>query len=194
MSIRQRVGGVVQRYSVRGFMLLGLLIVIALSSISLMAAVDVWKVQRQREREEQLIFAGDQYRQAIRNYYFSAPNGTSRVLPVSLEVLLDDDRYPIHVRHLRRLYPDPITGNTEWGEVRLGGRIAGVYSLSDAQPIKQAGFSLVDDHFSGSTSYQNWGFIFNGALQAAPGQASDINTMATPLEPGTKRSPMGTTK
>jgi type II secretory pathway pseudopilin PulG len=159
--------------------MIGLLIVLALGGISLMAAVDIWQMQRQREREEQLIFVGDQYRQAIRKYYYSVPNGSPQVLPMSLEELLDDDRYPIRVRHLRRLYPDPITGNSQWGEIRAGDRIAGVYSLSESQPIKQAGFSPANENFIDSSSYQDWVFTFNGALQTAPSLPSGINTLIT---------------
>jgi type II secretory pathway pseudopilin PulG len=150
----------------RGFMLLGLLIVLALAGLSLMAAVDVWTLQRQREREEQLLFVGDQYRLAIQRYYFAAPPGSPRVLPVNTKVLLEDDRYPIPIRHLRRLYPDPITGTAEWGEVRVADRLSGVYSLSEAQPVKQAGFTPNYETFNGKTSYQGWVFAFSGAPAA----------------------------
>lgn len=144
-------------------MLLGLLIVLTLSGIALMAAVDVWTLQRQREREEQLIFVGNEYRQAILRYYFSAPSGSPRMLPSSLESLLEDDRYPNPVRHLRRLYPDPITGDSDWGVVHAGDRLAGVFSLSEAQPIKQAGFPSVYENFTGTSSYREWIFAFKGA-------------------------------
>jgi type II secretory pathway pseudopilin PulG len=147
----------------RGFMLLGLLIVLALAGISLMASVDVWTLQRQREREQQLLFVGDEYRKAIQRYYFAAPPGSPRTLPQRLELLLEDDRYPNPVRHLRRLYPDPMTGQTEWGEVRIGDRIAGVYSQSTAHPIKQAGFSPDDESFNGKSSYAEWIFSFTGS-------------------------------
>jgi type II secretory pathway pseudopilin PulG len=161
----------------RGFMLLGLLIVLALGGISLMAAVDVWTLEKQREREQQLLYAGDQYRQAIRRYFFAAPPGSPRTLPTNFALLLEDDRYPIPVRHLRRLYPDPITGKAEWGEVRVGERIAGVYSLSEAQPVKQAGFAPTYETFNGKTSYQEWVFAFNGptaANAAAPASAPSV--------------------
>jgi len=144
-----------------GFMLLGLLIIMALSGLSLMAAVDVWTVQRQREREQQLLYVGDEYRQAIRRYFFAAPKGTPRTLPARMELLLEDDRYPVPVRHLRRLYPDPITGMAEWGELRVGDRITGVYSLSEGQPIKQAGFSAEHESFEGKSRYQDWVFSFD---------------------------------
>jgi len=155
-----------------GFMLLGLLIVLALSGISLMAAVDVWTLQRQREREQQLLFVGDEYRQAIRRYFFAAPPGAPRSLPVRLELLLEDDRYPVPVRHLRRLYPDPITGKAEWGELRVGDRISGVYSLSEAQPIKQAGFSVDHESFTGKSTYQEWVFSFTNPNPSVAGTIS----------------------
>jgi type II secretory pathway pseudopilin PulG len=158
-----------------GFMLLGLLILLALSGISLMASVDVWTLQRQREREQQLLFVGDEYRQAIRRYFFAAPPGTPRNLPSRLELLLEDDRYPVPVRHLRRLYPDPITGKAEWGELRVGGRISGIYSLSEAQPLKQAGFSNNYEGFSGKTRYQDWVFAFNNASVAGTALAPAVS-------------------
>lgn len=151
----------------RGAMLLALLIGLALSGIALMAAVDVWTLQRQREREQQLLYAGDQYRQAIRRYYYAAPAGTPRTLPVSLELLLEDDRFPNPVRHLRRLYPDPITGQAEWGQLRAGDRIVGVYSLSEALPAKQAGFSAADENFTGRSHYKEWVFSFTGTTGAS---------------------------
>lgn len=141
-------------------MLLALLLGLALEGIGLMAAVDVWTLTRQREREQQLLFVGDQYRQAIQRYWFAAPAGSPRMLPSSLEALLEDDRYPMPVRHLRRLYPDPITGKSEWGIVNQGERIAGVYSLSEVQPVKQAGFPAAYELFNGKTSYSDWIFAF----------------------------------
>jgi type II secretory pathway pseudopilin PulG len=174
----------------RGFVLMGLLLVMALSGIALMAAVDVWTLQRQREREQELLFAGDAYRQAIRHYYFGAPPGTARTLPKSLDVLLQDDRYPQPVHHLRRLYPDPITGKAEWGERRLGDFIVGVFSLSESRPIKQAGFSAANAEFEAKQSYKEWRFDF----AEAPALAASIPTgrrsppMASPTVPSASRS------
>jgi type II secretory pathway pseudopilin PulG len=174
--------------------MIGLLIILGLGGISLMAAVDIWQMQRQREREEQLIFVGEQYRQAIRKYYYSSPIGSPHTLPSSLEALLDDERYPIRVRHLRRLYPDPITGNSQWGEIKAGDRIAGVYSLSESQPIKQAGFSPANENFVDSSSYQDWVFTFNGALQTAPSLPSGINTLINTPRASPERPAIGNIK
>jgi type II secretory pathway pseudopilin PulG len=143
-----------------GVMLLGLLLMLMLSSIALLGAVEVWSTARQREQERQLLFAGKQYRQAIRHYYFAAPQGKGRALPARLQDLLGDDRFDVPVRHLRRLYPDPISGSGEWGLVLAGDRIAGVHSLSEAVPLKQSGFPSAQAGFEARQSYKEWVFVF----------------------------------
>ncbi len=144
-----------------GIVLLALLIALTLGGIALMAAVDVWALARQRGQEQELLFVGDQYRRAIQRYYFGAPPGTPRVLPARIEDLLEDDRYPMPVRHLRRAYRDPVTGSDEWGLLRLGDRVAGVYSLSEKAPVKQAGFAAGYQHFEGLKSYREWLFAIS---------------------------------
>ena len=148
------------RHARQGFVLLAALIVLALLAIGLMASVDVWSLSRQREREQELLFVGDQYREAIRRYYLAAPSGGARSLPTSLAVLLDDDRFPLPVHHLRRAYPDPMTGSTEWGLTRAGDLIIGVYSLSEKHPVKQANFAPGYLQFSEAQSYRDWIFAF----------------------------------
>jgi type II secretory pathway pseudopilin PulG len=144
----------------RGVVLLALLLAMALAGIAALAAVDVWAVSRQHEREQQLLYAGEQYRQALRHYYYGAPAGTPRVFPDSLADLLDDTRFPVPVHHLRRLYRDPITGNAEWGELRVADRIVGVYSLSEQAPLKKAGFSGPNATalFADAVTYRDWVF------------------------------------
>jgi type II secretory pathway pseudopilin PulG len=143
-----------------GFILMGLLVVLALAGIALTGAVNFWTLQRQREREQELLFVGNAYREAVRSYYFGAPPGSARTLPPRLEVLLDDDRYPMPVHHLRRRYPDPVSDGAEWGELRVGNAIAGVYSRSQGQPLKQAGFAAADAGFAGKARYRDWVFYF----------------------------------
>jgi type II secretory pathway pseudopilin PulG len=169
-----RHGAGTERSRTRGVVLLALLLALALSGVALMSAVDVWSLTRQRERETDLLFVGDQYRQAIQRYYYAAPPGGGRVLPASLDALLDDDRYPVAVHHLRRLYPDPITGSTDWGLVHAGERIVGVYSLSEAHPLKQAGFRPPYQFFSEKTSYRDWVFAFVGPRRSGIGTAVPI--------------------
>ena len=163
-----------RRRRARGAVLLALLLAIALAALASLVAVDVWKLTQQREREEQLLFVGDQYRAAIRDYYYGGPSGAGRALPTSLDALLDDDRFPIPVHHLRRLYSDPITQSTDWGTLVVGDRIMGVYSKSEAQPIKQAGFAQIDAIFADKLSYRDWVFAF------VPGRRQSLPTSPPP--------------
>ncbi|MGZ5689301.1 MAG: type II secretion system protein [Caldimonas sp.] len=167
----------------RGVVLLALLVAITLLAIGLMSAVDVWTLSRQREREKELLFVGEQYRQAIRHYYLTAPPGGARGYPTSIDVLLEDDRFPIPVRHLRRAYPDPITGKPEWGHLTVGDRILGVYSLSDAHPIKKAGFPLGVSNFEEAETYKDWVFAYvrgRGAVLPAPSASAASPASAPP--------------
>jgi type II secretory pathway pseudopilin PulG len=141
-------------------MLVGLLITTALSSVLALAGMEVWATARQREREAELLFVGDQYRQAIRRYYFATGAGQPRELPAKLEDLLSDNRFPVPIQHLRRPYPDPITGSPEWGLALRGDRIVGVYSLAETQPIKQTGFDQVNAIFEARTKYRDWVFLY----------------------------------
>ena len=141
----------------RGLVLLALLVFIALSSLWVGLASDVWSTVRQREREEDLLFVGEQYRRAIESYWRMSPG--VRTLPQSLEVLLVDDRFPMPVHHLRRLYADPVTGG-ELAVVRESNSITGVYSVSTDAPRKVAGFPHRYLHFGDANSYDQWRFVF----------------------------------
>lgn len=166
-----------------GVVLLALLIALTLGGIALMAAVDVWSLARQRGQEQELLFVGDQYRRAIQRYYFGAPPGNPRVLPDSFEDLLEDDRYPIPVRHLRRQYRDPITGSDEWGVLRIGGRIAGIHSLSDREPVKQAGFAPGYKHLEGVKTYRDWLFAVSNTGRPLVVNPSSPGTPASGVAP-----------
>ena len=158
-----------------GFTYLGVLLLIAVSSIALGATVTLWSTQALRERERDLLWVGSQYAQALRSYYRSSP-GLAQY-PQTLDDLLEDPRYPGIKRHLRRLYPDPITGSDDWGLLRsIDGRITGVYSRSDAAPFKQTGFAAQWSDFEGLTHYTDWQFVAEKAFAESatgvqPGQA-----------------------
>ncbi len=163
-----------------GFVLLVFLLALALLAITTVAAVDVWSVTRQREREEQLLWVGEQYRAAIRHYFYAGPPGTGRALPTSLDALLDDDRFPVPVHHLRRLYPDPVTGSTEWGQIKAGDGIMGVYSTSEGQPLKVAGFRQSDLAFADKKSYREWVFAFVPGRRPATPATGALTARASP--------------
>jgi type II secretory pathway pseudopilin PulG len=154
----------------RGLVMLALLIALMLMSIALAGALDVWSLERRREEEKQLLFAGDQYRQAIVRYY-----RVGRVYPASVDDLLDDNRFQIPMHHLRQAYPDPITGKTDWLVLRQGDRFYGVYSSSQALTIKRAQFPRRYEDFETEQTYDGWKFIY-----LAPGLRSNPASAVTP--------------
>ena len=81
--------------------------------------------------------------------------------PQKLEELLEDKRHPMPRRHLRRIYPDPVTGKREWGLIEAPqGGIMGVYSLSEAQPIKSGAFAARDMGLGEVGRYSDWPFSY----------------------------------
>lgn len=139
----------------QGFTLLGALILIALMGGGLAAYGELTSHVAQREKEAELLFRGAQYRQAIEGYYRKEQR-----YPQALAELLEDKRYPAPVRHLRKLYLDPITGEP-WATLQApGGGIMGVYSKSEAEPIKVRGFRLADEKFTDTKRYMDWQFFY----------------------------------
>jgi len=142
----------------RGFTYLTLLFAVAILSGGLALIGEVWHTGSAREKEAELLHIGNEYRKAIERYYRSGPGQ----YPESLADLVRDPRRPGTVRHLRRIYADPISGSEEWGLVKSAdGGIAGVYSLSEASPLKTAGFAVRDASFEGKAKYSDWQFVFN---------------------------------
>jgi type II secretory pathway pseudopilin PulG len=143
-----------------GFTYVGLLIAVAVLGVGLAATGQVWRTAAAREKERELLFIGNEYRNAITNYYAGTPAGQIRY-PRRLEDLVEDRRMPMVRRYLRRVYPDPITGNDKWGTVPASdGGIAGVFSLSEQRPLKIAGFTGADAKFEKAERYSDWKFVY----------------------------------
>jgi len=152
----------------KGFTYLGFLILVAITGAGLAAFSDIASHSALREKEAELLFRGNQYREGIAAYY----KKESRY-PQSLEQLLLDKRYPMPVRHLRRLYPDPMSGEADWGLVEApGGGVMGVHSKSEAPPIKTGNFSLKDMEFEKAQTYADWKFIHSPPGLPAPVEKS----------------------
>lgn len=137
---------------------MGALIIVGIMGAGLAAYGELASHAAQREKEQELLFVGDQFRQAIRAYYERTPGAVKRY-PQKLEHLLEDKRHPMPQRHLRRLYADPVTGGKQWGLLQAPeGGIMGVHSLSQAEPIKSAGFAAPYSAFEGAARYSDWQF------------------------------------
>jgi len=142
----------------RGVTYLALLFAVAITSGLLAASASLWSQVQRREREKQLLWAGDQIRRAIVAYSQSATNAGNRY-PATLQDLLLDARSAAPRRYLRQVYDDPMTRGTDWGLLRNPqGRIVGVYSQSDGAPVKTAGFPAIYAGFESAVTYNDWKF------------------------------------
>ena len=174
-----------------GFTLAAVLVIMAIMAIFLTVAVQTVTFQQRREKEEELIFRGNQIVEAIR--LFRARNGR---FPMTLKELAT-----AKPRVLRKVWTDPITGKVDWDPVFLGqeginlgggappvptptptpgiggatgggekvGPIVGVCSPSCADSIK-----VLD----GRTRYCDWKFVFDPTRQ---GGARPPVPVPTPL-------------
>ena len=87
------------------FTLVTLLVFVTLLNIMVAVALPLWSQQIQREKEEELIFRGLQYAEAIR--LFQTQFGR---YPLQLEELLE-----LEPRRIRQLWKDPMTEDGKWG-------------------------------------------------------------------------------
>ncbi len=91
-----------------GYTLLIVMFAIFLLTLGLMLAMPVWQTQVQRELEEELIFRGEQYVEAVRLFQTKNPGN----FPSSFDELLEE-------KFIRRLFPDPMTEAGEWNVILL---------------------------------------------------------------------------
>jgi type II secretory pathway pseudopilin PulG len=141
-----------------GFTYLAVIFLVAAMGGGLAATAEVWSHSRQREKEAELLWVGNQFREAIGLYYQRTP-GAARRYPDRLEELLEDRRFVNVQRYLRRIYADPMTGLPEWGLIPApGGGIQGVHSLSDKPAIRR--FAAADGPLVNAATVRDWRFVY----------------------------------
>src|SRR4029077_2587670 len=82
-----------------GYAMAGIIIGITVMAIVMTAAMPVWKHLAQREKEEEVVFRGEQYGHAICLFQRKYANA----FPPSIDLLVEQ-------KFLRKKYKDPITG------------------------------------------------------------------------------------
>ncbi len=82
-----------------------------LLALGLLVALPVLQTETQREKEEELIFRGRQYAEAVRVYVQKNPGR----FPASLKELLDK-------KCIRRLFRDPFSPDGQWNVVLATGK------------------------------------------------------------------------
>lgn len=115
-----------------GILYLALLFSIVLIGIATAVAAPVWRTVLQREKEVELLFRLGEFRRGIAAY-----QAIHKRFPQKLEDLLEDRTQLATRRYLRRIYPDPVTGKTDWEleyQVDRTGAVSGIKDLHSRSP------------------------------------------------------------
>lgn len=99
-----------ERSSEAGYNLVVLAVLITVMNIAVAAALPYWSSWAKRQKEEELIFRGLQYAEAIR--LFQVRQGR---LPTALEELIE-----VEPRVIRQLWPNPMDEEGRWGLLMQG--------------------------------------------------------------------------
>ena len=128
-----------------GYAMAGLLVAIGIMSILMSVAMPAWRTLAKREKEAELLFRGQQYMRAIDLYQRRFPGA----YPTDLEMLVEE-------RFLRRLYPDPMTGEpfrilTQGSAAAAAGETA-AEAGGDGRPLDERSRRAAENVFSAARS------------------------------------------
>lgn len=150
-----------------GFTYLFVLLALTMLALSLLKCQEHVSLFHRQQQEAELLFRGEQIRQAIQRYQkASYANGC---YPDNMEQLLADPRGSRVHYHLRQWYPDPLTGNAQWGMIYdQSGRWIGVHSLGHGRPLRKEGFGSQKnaEKFRKAKDYREWQFTVETATSA----------------------------
>jgi type II secretory pathway pseudopilin PulG len=94
-----------------GFLLVGVIVMVALVLLALSIAAPIVAKDLRREKELETMHRGQQYVRAIRTYYQKVGS-----YPASMEQLEKTN----NIRYLRHRYVDPMTGKIDWRLIPVG--------------------------------------------------------------------------
>lgn len=100
-----------RRKSESGFAMLFVLLMAGLVAISLYMALPRFAFEAERDKEDTLVYRGEQYKRAIQVYVRQ-----NKRWPAKVEDLEDTNGK----RYLRKRYVDPMTGKDEWRPIHVG--------------------------------------------------------------------------
>jgi type II secretory pathway pseudopilin PulG len=152
-----------------GFTYLGLIILVSIIGLVGAASLKVGALLQRAAAEEELLAAGAAFSDALQSYAAATPRGQPQQ-PPGLQDLLKDPRFPYPRRHLRKIFIDPVSGKAEWGIIYAGDQVGvlGVYSLSQARPLKVANFDARFLNFENKEHLSDWKFTATGQAALPP--------------------------
>jgi predicted oxidoreductase len=167
----------VKYFSQDGFSYLGVLFLMVAISVSLAVVTQNEDTLIKREKEQDWLFIGKQYQRAIASYYHQSPGGI-KTFPTKVEDLLFDKRFIVPVRHLRKIYGDPLENQEAWVLIKdQNNYITGVYSRSQEPILNTRIISEYLENLGDQPAlYVNIKFMFK------PENASNTGTLNTTLD------------
>lgn len=164
-----------------GFTYLSLIVLVAIIGLVTATTLKLGSVLQRARAEQELLRIGAEFSDALQSYADATPAGKPSQ-PASLKDLLRDPRFPTTRRHLRKIYADPMTGRAEWGIVYLAEKVGviGIYSLSDAKPVKIGNFPARFTGFDGKEKISDWKFTMTGKLSTTAPAASPAAPVVAP--------------
>ncbi|MDH4098985.1 MAG: type II secretion system GspH family protein [Nitrospirota bacterium] len=173
----------------RGFTFVALAVIIFIMGISLLAVRPTWTVIMKIEKEQELLYVGKAFKDAIKRYHDAGPPN-NKTLPARLEDLLSDPRSPSAKKYLRKIYRDPMTGEDDWVVVMDGAqRIRGIHSRSEEEPFKQDHFPDEFQQFANKKKYSEWVFEYNpvpAGTTTGQGQSTATGNLTTQTSPSSQ--------
>lgn len=146
-----------------GYTLVAVLLVLLLISLAMSAAGPLWSQSLQRERERELLRVGRLYVEALERYRDRSP-GSLKQFPEKPEQLLSDTRFVGTMRHLRKLYGDPLQPGQPLVYLRdSGGFIVGVRSSSSLEPFSRSSIRQEGVTLPPASRYSDWTFTVKDA-------------------------------
>ncbi|WP_205802468.1 hypothetical protein [Burkholderia sp. Ac-20365] len=170
---------------------LALLIGIAIIGAAAAGTIQIGALYQRRMAEKELLYIGDQFQRALLSYADNTPVGLPNQ-PRTLDELVRDPRYPNPMRHLRRVYADPMTGKPDWVLILSpnGQTIVGIHSTSHEHPIQLRQFPERFRGFEDKRSYTQWVFIARppqlGPGQRPPNSAVNGIPLSVPVQDGSQ--------
>ncbi len=160
-----------------GYTYFGLLLAITVASLTVSAGASLLGNEVRRDKERDLMFAGDAIRRAIEQYHLKN-QGNPEPFPKRLDSLIRDPNQPGVQRYLRKIYRDPMHDPelTDSGPMSgtwilildANGQIVGVRSNSSREPLRKDGFPADYVAFRQARSYADWKFVAAGGTPAMP--------------------------
>ncbi len=160
-----------------GYLLVGMLFMVALILLTLAIAAPKVAVEIQRDKEQELVHRGMQYARAIRLYYKKFGR-----YPLNVSQLENSN----NIRFLRRKYKDPFTGKDEWRVIHFGeAKVPTMGLFGQALPTAGAGGTGTGTTTTNSLGSLSPSSMGSNSFSSSPSTISSAGTTGSTGSTGT---------